>query len=78
MLQKRRSDLEISIVDAKEGNTMITSTEAEIEALDDGIKALDKSVAEATEQWKKRMRTTQCSWQVMPRQRNSLNLQRTD
>ena len=73
MLQKRQSDLEISIVDATEG---ITPTEAEIEALDDGIEALDKS--EATEQRKKRTRITQRSWLVMPRQRNSLNLQRID
>jgi chromosome segregation ATPase len=49
VLEKSQSDLETSIVDAKEG---ITSTKAEIEALDDGIKALDKSVAEATEQRK--------------------------
>jgi len=49
VLEKGQSDLETSIVDAKEG---IVSTKAEIEALDDGVKALDKSVAEATEQRK--------------------------
>merc|ERR1719378_449672 len=40
------SDLETSIEDAKE---TITNLKAEIEALDDGIRALDKEVAEATE-----------------------------
>jgi len=41
-----KSDLETSIEDAKE---TITNLKAEIEALDDGIRALDKEVAEATE-----------------------------
>jgi hypothetical protein len=41
-----KSDLETSIEDGKE---QITNLKAEIEALDDGIKALDKEVAEATE-----------------------------
>jgi len=41
-----KSDLETSIEDGKE---TITNLKAEIEALDDGIKALDKEVAEATE-----------------------------
>jgi len=49
VLEKSQSDLETAIVDAKDG---IVTTKAEIEALDDGIKALDKSVAEATEQRK--------------------------
>jgi len=49
VLEKGQSDLETAIVDAKDG---IVTTKAEIEALDDGIKALDKSVAEATEQRK--------------------------
>jgi chromosome segregation ATPase len=40
------SDLETSIEDAKE---TITNLKSEIEALDDGIRALDKEVAEATE-----------------------------
>jgi len=40
------SDLETSIEDAKE---TITNLKAEIEALDDGIRALDKEVSEATE-----------------------------
>jgi len=48
-LQKAVSDLEVSIDDAKEG---ITTLAAELEALEDGIKALDKSVSEATEQRK--------------------------
>merc|ERR1719326_226321 len=41
-----KSDLETSIEDAKE---TITNLKTEIEALDDGIRALDKEVAEATE-----------------------------
>jgi len=41
-----KSDLETSIEDGKE---TITNLKSEIEALDDGIKALDKEVAEATE-----------------------------
>jgi hypothetical protein len=45
-LTKTASDLEISIEDAKEGVSTLAS---EIEALEDGIKALDKSVAEATD-----------------------------
>jgi chromosome segregation ATPase len=49
VLEKGVSDLETAIVDAKDG---IVTTKAEIEALSDGIKALDKSVAEATEQRK--------------------------
>merc|ERR1719371_16417 len=49
VLEKGQSDLETAIVNSKDG---IVSTKAEIEALDDGIKALDKSVAEATEQRK--------------------------
>jgi chromosome segregation ATPase len=49
VLEKSQSDLETAIVDSKDG---IVTTKAEIEALDDGIKALDKSVAEATEQRK--------------------------
>jgi len=48
-LEQKVSDLETSIDDAKEG---ISTTKAELEALADGIKALDKSVAEATEQRK--------------------------
>jgi len=48
-LEQTISDLETSIDDAKEG---ISTTTAELEALADGIKKLDKSVAEATEQRK--------------------------
>jgi len=48
-LEQKISDLETAIEDAKEG---ISTTASEIEALEDGIKALDKSVAEATEQRK--------------------------
>jgi len=48
-LEQKISDLETSIDDAKEG---ISTTKAELEALADGIKKLDKSVAEATEQRK--------------------------
>merc|ERR1719329_2044986 len=48
-LEQKISDLETSIDDAKEG---ISTTKAELEALEDGIKKLDKSVAEATEQRK--------------------------
>jgi len=48
-LTKSVSDLEISIEEAGEGITTLTS---EIETIEDGIKALDKSVAEATEQRK--------------------------
>ncbi len=46
VLEKGVSDLETAIVDSKEG---ITTTTAEIDALEDGIKALDEEVAEATE-----------------------------
>jgi len=46
MLQNKVSDLETAIDDASES---ITNLKAEIEALDDGIRALDKEVAEATE-----------------------------
>merc|ERR1719443_311537 len=45
-LQNKVSDLETAIDDATES---ITNLKAEIEALDDGIRALDKEVAEATE-----------------------------
>jgi len=48
-LERKVSDLETVIEDSKEG---ISTTKAEIETLKDGIKALDKSVAEATEQRK--------------------------
>jgi len=48
-LTKTVSDLEISIENAKEG---VTTLAAEIEALEDGIKALDKSVSESTDQRK--------------------------
>merc|ERR1719446_1828563 len=48
-LQKTVSDLEISIEEAKEGVATLAS---EIEALEDGIKKLDKSVSEATDQRK--------------------------
>merc|ERR1719261_2096504 len=43
------ADLETAIADAKEA---IPVTAAEIDALDDGIRALDKQVTEATEQRK--------------------------
>ena len=69
MLEKSQSDLEISIVDAK---WAITSTKAEVEALDDGIKALDKSVAEATEQRREE------NEDYTALRRNSLKLQRID
>jgi len=46
-LEREQSQLEKSIDDAKEGITALTG---EIEALGDGIKALDKAVQEATEQ----------------------------
>jgi len=49
VLEKSVADLTTAIADAEEG---ITTTTAEIAALEDGIKALDKSVAEATEQRK--------------------------
>jgi hypothetical protein len=45
VLTKTVSDTEVAIEDANEG---ISTLAAEIEALEDGIKALDKSVAEAT------------------------------
>merc|ERR1719235_725522 len=48
-LEQKISDLETAIEDAKEG---ISTTKSELEALEDGIKKLDKSVAEATEQRK--------------------------
>jgi chromosome segregation ATPase len=46
VLQNKVSDLETAIDDASES---ITNLKAEIEALDDGIRALDKEVATATE-----------------------------
>jgi len=49
VLTKSISDLESAIAESEEG---ITTTKAEIEALSDGIRALDKSVTEATEQRK--------------------------
>jgi hypothetical protein len=48
-LQKQVSDLETAIAESKEG---IATTKEEIDALGDGIRALDKAVAEATEQRK--------------------------
>jgi len=48
-LEQSISDLETSIDHAKEG---IATTKTELESLSDGIRALDKSVAEATEQRK--------------------------
>merc|ERR1719198_2121983 len=48
-LQKTASDLEISI---EEANEDIKTLAGEIESLEDGIKKLDKSVAEATDQRK--------------------------
>jgi chromosome segregation ATPase len=48
-LEKSVSDLGTAITEAKDG---ITTLVGEIDALEDGIKALDKSVAEATEQRK--------------------------
>jgi len=48
-LTKTVSDLEISIENAKEG---VITLAAELEALGDGIKALDKSVSESTDQRK--------------------------
>jgi len=46
-LEQKISDLETSIADAEEG---IATTKSELGALEDGIKSLDKSVAEATAQ----------------------------
>jgi chromosome segregation ATPase len=46
VLEKSVSDLETAIVNSKDG---ITTTTEEIDALEDSIKALDKEVAEATE-----------------------------
>merc|ERR1719356_1789841 len=48
-LEKEVSDLETAIAESKEG---ITTTKEEIDALGDRIRALDKAVAEATEQRK--------------------------
>jgi len=45
VLEQDKSDLETAIDDASES---ITNLKAEIEALDDGIKALDKEVGDAT------------------------------
>ena len=47
MLGNKVSDTETVIDDAKES---ISALNSEIEALDDGVKPLDKSVADATEQ----------------------------
>jgi len=46
VLEKSVSDLETAIVNSKDG---ITTTTEEIDALEDSIKAMDKEVAEATE-----------------------------
>jgi len=48
-LEKTASDLETAINESKEN---ILTTKEEIDALEDGVRALDKSVAEATEQRK--------------------------
>merc|ERR1719503_127539 len=48
-LERSISDINTVIEDAKEG---ISTTKSEIKALQAGIKALDKSVADATEQRK--------------------------
>merc|ERR1719265_1050932 len=48
-VKQELADLETAIADAKEA---IPVTEGEIDALGDGIRALDKQVAEATEQRK--------------------------
>jgi len=48
-LDQKLADLATAMASAEEG---IASTRSELEQLDDGIKALDKSVAEATEQRK--------------------------
>jgi len=49
VLEKTGADLETAIAESKEN---IATTKEEIDALGDGIRALDKSVAEATEQRK--------------------------
>jgi len=49
VLEKTGSDLETAIAESKEN---IVTTKEEIDALEDGVRALDKSVAEATEQRK--------------------------
>jgi len=49
VLEKTGSDLETAIAESKEN---IVTTKEEIDALEDGIRALDKSVAESTEQRK--------------------------
>merc|ERR1719333_625333 len=55
--EDKKKELELDIGDKEkaidETNEGITTTTAEIDALEDGITALDKSVAEATEQRKK-------------------------
>ena len=48
--------LDTAIIDAKD---CFVTTKADIRALDDGVKALKKSVAEATEQRKQDMRIAQ-------------------
>ena len=45
------ADLDTATVDAQD-SIVTTKADAEIEAFDDGVKALDKFVAEATEQRK--------------------------
>jgi len=47
--EKKIADLETAIAESQEG---IVTTKEQIDALEDGIRALDKSVAEATEQRK--------------------------
>merc|ERR1719463_212891 len=47
--EKKIADLETAITESEKG---IVTTKEQIDALEDGIRALDKSVAEATEQRK--------------------------
>jgi len=49
VLEKNVADLETAITESEEG---IVTTKEQIDALEDGIRSLDKSVAEATEQRK--------------------------
>jgi len=76
-LERSVADLETVIAEAKDG---IVTTKAEIEALEDGIKALDKSVAAATEQRKEEnedftelMASDSAAKEVLAFARNRLN-----
>jgi len=65
--EKKIADLETAITESEEG---IITTKEQIDALEDGIRALDKSVAEATEQRKEEHEDYTALWLRMLLQRS--------